>query len=73
MRAKEADNPLFQFLNPDNPYHVIYKQVFNKKKERPKNYVPNTEMTQQSSEEVEESLKLLFCQLNSAPGKNTKL
>ena len=27
MRAKEAANPKFQFLNPDNPYHPIYKQV----------------------------------------------
>ena len=27
MRAKEASNPKFQFLNPDNPYHQIYKQV----------------------------------------------
>jgi Surp module len=27
MRAKEANNPKFQFLNPDNPYHQIYKQV----------------------------------------------
>lgn len=27
MRAKEANNLKFQFLNPDNPYHQIYKQV----------------------------------------------
>ena len=27
MRAKEAANPKFQFLNPDNAYHPIYKQV----------------------------------------------
>ena len=31
MRAKEAANPKFQFLNPDNPYHPIYKQVRAKK------------------------------------------
>ena len=27
MRAKEANNLKFQFLNPDNAYHHIYKQV----------------------------------------------
>jgi hypothetical protein len=27
MRAREASNPKLQFLNPDNPYHPIYKQV----------------------------------------------
>ena len=34
MRAKEAHNPKFQFLNPGNPYHSIYKQVLEKKKAR---------------------------------------
>lgn len=29
MRAKEAGNLKFQFLNPDNPYHPIYKQVLD--------------------------------------------
>lgn len=68
MRAKEANNPLFQFLNPENPYHSIYKEVFNKKKNRPKNYVANQVLMEQSSLEVEESLKILFSRLNSAPG-----
>ncbi|TRY77897.1 hypothetical protein TCAL_08112 [Tigriopus californicus] len=70
MRAKEANNPLFQFLNPENPYHAIYKEVFTKKKNRPKNYVANQVLMEQSSLEVEESLKILFSRLNSAPGLN---
>ena len=37
MRAKEAGNLKFQFLNPDNPYHPIYKQVLEKKRQRNKN------------------------------------
>ena len=34
MRAKETENPKFQFLNPGNPYHAIYKQVLEKKRSR---------------------------------------
>ena len=34
MRAKEAHNPKFQFLNPGNPYHPIYIQVLETKKAR---------------------------------------
>ena len=34
MRAKEAHNPKFQFLNPGNAFHSIYKQVLEKKKAR---------------------------------------
>ena len=34
MRAKETENPKFQFLNPGNPYHAIYKQVLEKKRRR---------------------------------------
>eukprot|EP00095_Tigriopus_kingsejongensis_P012436 maker-scaffold924_size80766-snap-gene-0.19 protein:Tk12436 transcript:maker-scaffold924_size80766-snap-gene-0.19-mRNA-1 annotation:"protein suppressor of white apricot" len=68
MRAKEANNPLFQFLNPENPYHSIYQAVYRKKKSRPKNYVANQGLMEQSSLEVEESLKILFSQLNAAPG-----
>jgi len=36
MRAKEANNLKFQFLNPGNPYHAIYKQVLEKKRSRPR-------------------------------------
>ena len=34
MRAKDTENPKFQFLNPGNPYHAIYKQVLEKKRSR---------------------------------------
>uniref|UniRef100_A0A0K2V9F0 Protein suppressor of white apricotlike [Bombyx mori] n=1 Tax=Lepeophtheirus salmonis TaxID=72036 RepID=A0A0K2V9F0_LEPSM len=34
MRAKETGNLKFQFLNPGNPYHPIYKQVLEKKRAR---------------------------------------
>ena len=38
MRAKETENPKFQFLNPGNPYHAIYKQVLEKKRSRSLHY-----------------------------------
>ena len=66
MRAKEANNPKFQFLDPDNPYHSIYKQVLEKKRNRPKNYVPNASLVHQNSLEVEKSLQLLISSLPSA-------
>lgn len=68
MRAKEANNPKFQFLNPDNPYHSIYKQVLEKKKSRSKGHIQSPEVAQQSRLEVENSLKQLIASLpNSAP------
>ena len=66
MRAKEASNPKFQFLDPDNPYHSIYKQVLEKKRNRPKNYVPNASLVHQNSLEVEKSLQILISSLPSA-------
>ena len=73
MRAKEADNPKFQFLNPDNPYHPIYKQVLEKKRSRPKNYVANQALMRQASLEVEKSLQLLVSsQPNAAPNVSGK-
>ncbi len=70
MRAKEADNLKFQFLNPDNPYHVIYKQVLAKKRARPKNYASLALAQQQQRQaalaEVEKSLQMLKAQMPSA-------
>ena len=70
MRAKEAGNLKFQFLNPDNPYHPIYKQVLEKKRERNKNpYLYNQQLANQnelSLEEVEASLRQLTRNLPSA-------
>ena len=70
MRAKEAGNLKFQFLNPDNPYHPIYKQVLEKKRQRNKNpYLYRQENTSQhelSLEEVEASLRQLTRNLPSA-------
>jgi len=71
MRAKEAANPKFQFLNPDNPYHPIYKQVLEKKREKIKNpyLVDSGQLKQLSIEEVEASLKDILTNLPSAaPG-----
>ena len=70
MRAKEAGNLKFQFLNPDNPYHPIYKQVLEKKRQRNKNpYLYNQQISHQnelSIEEVEASLRRLTRNLPSA-------
>ena len=70
MRAKEAGNLKFQFLNPDNPYHPIYKQVLDKKRQRNKNpYLYNQQISHQnelSIEEVEASLRRLTRNLPSA-------
>ena len=70
MRAKEAGNLKFQFLNPDNPYHPIYKQVLEKKRQRNKNpYLYRQQTTSQnelSLEEVEASLRQLTRNLPSA-------
>ena len=71
MRAKEAGNPKFQFLNPDNPYHPIYKQVLEKKRQRNKNpYLYNQQnishQNELSIEEVEASLRRLTRNLPSA-------
>jgi hypothetical protein len=74
MRAKEANNPKFQFLNPDNPYHPIYKQVLEKKRSRPKGYIPNAALLHQASLEVEKSLQVLTANLpSSAPALTGKL
>ncbi len=71
MRAKEAGNPKFQFLNPDNPYHQIYRQVLEKKRSRPKNYVdPATAaaLDRAAAVEVERSLQTLIHSMkNAAP------
>ena len=70
MRAKEAGNLKFQFLNPDNPYHPIYKQVLEKKRQRNKNpYLYNEKACNQgelSLEDVEASLRRLTRNLPSA-------
>jgi len=67
MRAKEAANPKFQFLNPDNPYHPIYKQVLEKKRAKLKNpYLGSSELQMLSIEEVEASLRQLTANLPSA-------
>ena len=70
MRAKEAGNLKFQFLNPDNPYHPIYKQVLEKKRQRNKNpYLYSQQSSIQnelSIEEVEASLRKLTRNLPSA-------
>jgi len=79
MRAKEAANPKFQFLNPDNAYHPIYKQVLEKKRAKFKNpYLAannsqdNGQLRQLSIEEVEASLRQLQENLPSAaPGAAT--
>ena len=71
MRAKEAHNPKFQFLNPGNPYHSIYKQVLEKKKARVSGRLLSNLPEVPSIEEVEESLKNLTRNLPSAaPGQN---
>ena len=70
MRAKEASNVKFQFLNPDNPYHPIYKQVLEKKRQRSKNpylyHQHNVSTNELSIEEVESSLRELTRNLPSA-------
>jgi hypothetical protein len=73
MRAKETENPKFQFLNPGNPYHQIYKQVLEKKRSRPKNYNPAAasaavaaEAARVSSLEVEKSLQILIHNMKTA-------
>ena len=70
MRAKEAGNLKFQFLNPDNPYHPIYKQVLEKKRQRNKNpylySLQNTSQVELTLEEVEASLRQLTRNLPSA-------
>ncbi len=66
MRAKEANNLKFQFLNPDNPYHPIYKSVLEKKRSRPKNYVANLALAQQASLEVERSLREVMANMPTA-------
>ena len=53
MRAKEARNPKFQFLSPDNPYHAIYKQVLETKRARPKGFVANAMLLERDSLEVQ--------------------
>ncbi len=70
MRAKEAHNPKFQFLNPENPYHPIYKQVLEKKRARLSGkLLPSHTIHVPSLEEVEESLRNLTRNLPSAaPG-----
>ena len=71
MRAKEASNLKFQFLNPDNSYHPIYKQVLEKKRAKFKNpyLVDSGQLKQLSIEEVEASLRELQRNLPSAaPG-----
>ena len=76
MRAKEAHNPKFQFLNPGNPYHSIYKQVLEKKKARAASGGNRAGMLSNlpevpSLEEVEESLRNLTRNLPSAaPGSS---
>ena len=73
MRAKEAHNPKFQFLNPGNPYHSIYKQVLEKKKVRASsgNRLLSNLPEVPSLEEVEESLRNLTRNLPSAaPGSS---
>lgn len=73
MRAKEAHNPKFQFLNPGNPYHPIYKQVLEKKKARHAGrLLPNLPEVP-TLEEVEQSLKNLARNLPSAaPGLSSQ-
>jgi hypothetical protein len=67
MRAKEAHNPKFQFLNPDNPYHAIYKQVLEKKRARASGRLIQSKLPEVPSlEEVEESLRNLTRNLPSA-------
>ena len=70
MRAKEAGNLKFQFLNPDNPYNQFYKQVLEQKRERNKNpYLYNQQLANQNEltlEEVEASLRELTRNLPSA-------
>ena len=74
MRAKEAHNPKFQFLNPGNPYHPIYIQVLEKKKARVSGagrLVSNLPEVP-SVEEVEQSLRNLVRNLPSAtPGQTS--
>ena len=75
MRAKEAHNPKFQFLNPGNPYHTIYTQVLEKKKARSsasgRGLLTNLPEVP-SIEEVEKSLRNLSRNLPSAaPGQTS--
>ena len=74
MRAKEAHNPKFQFLNPGNPYHPIYKQVLEKKKARSSGGRLLSKLPEVPSlDEVEQSLKNLARNLPSAaPGMSEK-
>ena len=74
MRAKEAHNPKFQFLNPGNPYHPIYKQVLEKKKARSSGGRLLSNLPEVPSlDEVEQSLKNLARNLPSAaPGMSEK-
>lgn len=76
MRTKEAGNLKFQFLKPDNPYHIIYQQVLEKKRQRKQNpYLYNQKISLQSElsiEEVEKSLRRLARNLpSSAPSSAT--
>ena len=75
MRAKEAHNPKFQFLNPGNPYHTIYTQVLERKKARSsasgRGLLTNLPEVP-SIEEVEKSLRNLSRNLPSAaPGQTS--
>ena len=72
MRAKEAHNPKFQFLNPGNPYHPIYIQVLEKKKARVSGRLLSSNVPEVPSiEEVEQSLRNLQNNLPSAaPGQS---
>jgi hypothetical protein len=71
MRAKEANNLKFQFLNPGNPYHSIYKQVLAKKRSRPRGQhaALTAAAAHQASLEVERSLQEVMASMpNAAPG-----
>ncbi len=73
MRAKEAGNLKFQFLNPDNPYHSIYKEVLEKKRGRPRGYGDSAAhlavLAAQTSAEVERSLRQVMANMpTAAPG-----
>lgn len=71
MRAKEAGNPKFQFLNPDNPYHPIYKEVLEKKRSRPRGTFGDSAanlaaLARQTSLEVERSLREVMANMPTA-------
>lgn len=72
MRAKEAHNPKFQFLNPGNPYNPIYIQVLEKKKARVAGRLPSSNVPEVPSiEEVEQLLRDKQNNLPSAaPGQS---